>query len=160
MAMLPLIQKEVVDRRKWISEEEIVDVFAISQSMPGVIAINASIYVGTRVAGFAGAVSAAFGVILPAFVSIILVVTLLSFLQGNPVVDKVFAGIRAASAALILQAAIKLGKKAVKSKLDIAIAAISFIIIVFFSVSAVYAILFGAVVGLVAYAYGRSKKNA
>ncbi len=160
MAMLPVIHKEIVDRRKWISEEEIIDVFAISQSMPGVIAINASIYVGYRVSGFAGAVSASLGTVLPAFLSILLVLTLLSSLAGNPVVDKVFAGIRAASAALILRAAINLGKKAVKSKLDIAIAAVSFIIIVFFSVSAMYAILMGALIGLVVYAYGRVRKHA
>lgn len=160
MAMLPVIHREIVDRRQWVSAEEMLDVFAVSQSMPGVIAINASIYVGYRVAGFAGAVAATLGVVLPSFISILLILTILSFVQGNPYVEKALAGIRAAASALILVAAIQLGKKSVKGRLDIAIAAASFLLIVLFDVNVVYAVLMGAAAGLILYVVRRFRKHA
>lgn len=155
LAMLPLIQKEVVDRKKWISEEEIVDVFSICQSLPGVIAINSAIFIGNRVYGFAGAIFAALGVILPAFISIIIVFLALSGIKDSPYVTKVFSGVKAASAALILLSAIKLGRSAIKNKTGIIMAVISFAIIVIFNINAVWAIAFGACVGYFMYLYSR-----
>ncbi len=160
MAMLPVIHKEIVDKNKWMSDEEMLDVFAVSQSMPGVIAINASIYVGFRLAGLPGALAATFGSVLPSFISILLVLTVLSFVQGNAYVERAFAGIRAAAAALILRAAIKLGRQSMKKWLDYAIAAAAFVMIVFFDVSVIYAILMGAAVGLAFHVVGRAKKHA
>lgn len=157
LAMLPLIQKEVVDNRKWIKEDEIVDIFAVSQSMPGVIAVNTSIFVGKNTAGIGGAIIATFGVVLPAFVSIILVLLLLSGLEGNKYAEKVMSGIKAASAALILMAAIKLGESAVKGKAGYIIAAAAFLIIVLFNISAAWAIIFGGAAGYASYLYGRRK---
>lgn len=154
MAMLPVIHKEIVDKRKWMSDEQMLDVFAISQSMPGVIAINASIYVGYHIARLPGALIATFGVVLPSFLSILLILTLLSFVQGNIYVEKALAGIRAAAAALILRSAIHLGIKSMKSKLDITIAAAAFILIVL-GVNVVYAILMGAAAGLALYVVRR-----
>ncbi|MCX7709271.1 MAG: chromate transporter [Clostridia bacterium] len=160
LAMLPLIQREVVDNRSWVAEEEIIDIFAISQSVPGVIAINTSIFVGNKVAGKSGAVAAAFGVILPAFVSIILVVTLLIGLQGNIYVEKVFAGIRAASAGLILLAAIKLGRNAVKGRLGYFIAIAAFLAITIWNIHAAWAIVFGGVAGYGLYLFNGGTKHA
>ena len=151
LAMLPLIQKEVVDKQQWVSEPEILDIFAISQSVPGVIAINSAIFIGKRVAGLKGAVAATFGVVLPAFASIILIVTILMGLRGNKVVEKVFTGIRAASAALILLAALKLGKTAVKGRAGYLIALISFGMIVVFDIHAMWAVIFGGIAGLAAF---------
>ncbi|MDP4143609.1 MAG: chromate transporter [Bacillota bacterium] len=158
LAMLPLIQKEVVDNQHWVEEEEILDVFAISQSVPGVIAINSSIFVGSKVMGLSGAIAAALGVILPAFIAILLVLLVLTGLKNNPYVDKVFAGIRAASAALILLSAIKLGKAAVRTKIDYAVAAAAFVIIVLFNISAAWAVVLGGVVGYGTYLYSGRKK--
>jgi chromate transporter len=151
LAMLPLIQKEVVDKRQWISEPEILDIFAISQSVPGVIAINSAIFIGKRVMGLRGAVVATLGVVLPAFISIILIITILIGLRGNIVVEKVFTGIRAASAALILLAALKLGKTAVKGKAGYFIALISFGMIVIFDIHAMWAVIFGGIAGLTTF---------
>ena len=159
LAMLPLIQKEVVDRKKWISDEEIVDAFAISQSLPGVIAVNSAAIVGKKVLGFWGALVATIGVILPAFISIIIVVTLLSGFNGNPYVQKIFTGIKAASAALILLVAIKLGKSAVKGKLGLLIAAVSFVLIVVFNVFAAWAVVLGGVAGYIGYLYTKERNK-
>lgn len=160
MAMLPVIHKEIVDKNQWMTDEEMIDVFAVSQSMPGVIAINASIYVGYRLAGLPGALAATFGSVLPSFVSILLILTVLSFVQGNPYVERAFAGIRAAAAALILRAAIKLGRQSIKKWTDWAIAAAAFVMIVFFDINVVYAVLMGGVVGLAIHVIGRAKKHA
>ena len=149
--MLPLIQREVVDKRSWVKESEILDIFAISQSAPGVIAINSAIFIGKRVAGLKGAVAAALGVILPSFISIILVITILMGFQGNKVVEKVFTGIKAASAALILLAAVKLGKTAIKGKFGFFIALLSFGMIVIFDIHAMWAVVLGGAAGLAAY---------
>jgi chromate transporter len=154
MAMLPLIQKEVVDQ-KWIDEEEILDIFAISQSVPGVIAINSSMFVGNRVMGFSGAIAASLGVILPAFVSIIVIVIALMKFKNNIYIEKVFSGIKAASAALILLSAISLGKSVLKSKSSYIIAAAAFLIIVILNISAAWAIILGGVSGYVIYVLGR-----
>lgn len=148
LAMLPLIHKEVVDKRHWVNETEILDIFAISQSVPGVISVNSAIFIGNRVAGINGAIAATLGVVLPAFVSIILVITILIGLRGNPIVDKVFTGIRAASAGLILLAALDLGKNAIKGKIGWIIALVSFGIIVIFDIHAMWAIICGGLAGI------------
>lgn len=158
LAMLPLIQKEVVDNQKWVDEEEILDVFAIAQSTPGVIAINSAIFIGNKVMGLSGAVAATIGVTLPAFLSIILIMELLMGIRDSVYVQKVFGGIRAASAALILLSAIKLGKGALKNKAGYVIAAASFLIIVIFNVSAVWAVILGGVSGYGIYVYDRRRK--
>jgi chromate transporter len=157
LAMLPLIQKEVVDKQKWVDEDEILDMFAISQSIPGVIAVNTSIFIGKKVGGYAGAVAAVLGVVLPAFFSITLILMLLMGLQNNPYVGKIFAGIRAASAALILLSAIKLGKAAIKGKTGWLIALLSFFLVVVLNTSAVWAIIFGGTTGCILYLYNRRK---
>ncbi len=157
--MLPLIQKEVVDKQKWMNEEEILDVFAIAQSVPGVIAINSAIFIGKRVAGTWGAISAALGVIIPSFITILVLASLLIKYRENEILDKIFNGVRAASAALILLAAIKLSRKAVKNKWDIAIAVIAFSIIVVFDVHAIWAVLIGASYGIIHCLYRRSAEK-
>ncbi|MGL4369540.1 MAG: chromate transporter [Spirochaetota bacterium] len=159
LAMLPLIQNEAVNKRRWVEEKDIVDIFAISQSLPGVISVNSSIFIGYRVAGFPGAAAAAFGVIFPAFASILLIVTALSFLRGNPVVDRIMGGIKAASAALILIAAVKVGKSAVRGKAGAAVAVLSFIAIIVFKVHAAWTIVFGAAAGYLLYRFSRREKN-
>ncbi|HEX7712602.1 MAG TPA: chromate transporter [Bacillota bacterium] len=154
LAMLPLIHKEVVDNRKWLADKEMVDILAISQSVPGVIAINSAIFVGHRVKGVSGAVAAAIGVTLPAFLSIILILLVLTNLRQNPYVDKAFAGIRAASAALILLSGIKLGQSILKERSGYGIAIVSFIAIAVLNISAVWAIIFGGMAGFILYRNG------
>lgn len=160
LAMLPLIRKTAVDEKGWMTEDEMVDCLAISQSLPGMLAVNTAIYVGYRQKALAGSIAAAFGVILPAFVSIVVILLFLGRIEENPYVLGAFEGIKAASVALIAVAAYKMGKQILKGKLEYLIAVVSFIIIVFAGISAVLAILFGAVAGLAAYWYRRRKGGA
>lgn len=161
LAMIPLIQREVVEKQKWIEEKEILDIFAVAQSAPGVIAVNSSIFVGKKVAGFSGAVAAVLGTVLPAFISIIIILLLLTGLSDNSYVDKFFSGIKAASAALILLSALKLGKQAIINKKGYLIALISFLIIILFNLNAVWAVIFGGTAGYLIFLGDdkRSKHN-
>lgn len=159
LAMLPLIEKEVVEKQKWANEEDTLEIFALSQSLPGVIAVNTSIFIGNKVAGLAGSITALAAITLPAFLSIILVLLVLMQLENNPIVEKVFMGIRAASAALIMLTAIKLGKSAMKDKAGIVIGIASFLIIVIFNISAAWAIILGGAAGYVMYLFNRRASN-
>lgn len=158
-AMLPLIEKEVVDNQKWVSEEEIVDVFAISQSVPGVIAINSSIFIGYKISGYIGAIVAALGVILPSFFIILIIAFLLFNIQDNIYLAKAFTGVRAGVTAMILLSVIKLAKSAVKDKLGMVLAIASFITIVVFDIHAILAIITGGFVGYLVYGLGLLKRK-
>lgn len=147
LAMLPLIQRKVVDKKKWLSEAEMLDCIAIAQSLPGVLAINTATYVGNRKAGFFGALAATVGVILPSFIIIISLVLLLGVIGENTYIDGAFTGIKAAASGLILYSAIKLGKGVAKGWFAWILVIVSFTIIAAFNVSAILVILGGAFLG-------------
>ena len=151
-AMLPLIEREFVQVRGWVNQEEILDVYAIAQSLPGVIAINASICVGYKVAKWKGALAASAGMIIPSFVSILLIAMFLVNIQDNPWIQKAFAGIRAGVAAMILLAAIKLGKAILRNPLAWIIACLSCAALVIGNISAILVIAASALAGFVLYA--------
>lgn len=109
-AMLPIIQREIVDNKKWLGEEEFLDSIAVTNSLPGPLAINCATFVGYKTAGFAGAISAAFGAVLPSFLIILLIALFFGSIKENPVIEYVFAGIRPAVVALIAFALVKLVK--------------------------------------------------
>ncbi len=159
LAMIPLIQKEVSEKKKWIEEEEMLDIFAIAQSTPGVISISVSVFVGKKVAGIKGMFAAALGLVIPAFVSIILVLVLLSGFRDNKHVSNVLSGIKAASAALILLSAIKLGKSSIRGKMGYIIAASAFLLIVVLNMNAAWAVLFGGLAGYLSYFINRRKRK-
>ena len=160
MAMIPLIQGIVVDQRKWMTEEEAVDCIAVSQALPGVIAINMATYIGQKKKGFFGAVMATVGVILPSFIVIILVIKLLHGLGDNSYVNGALTGIKAAATGLIAYSAYKVGKQVLKNGFQWAVAVISFGLIAWFSINAVWAIVAGIAVGLIYTAMTKRKKNA
>lgn len=157
LAMLPLIRKTVVEEKGWMTEEEIVDCFAVSQSLPGVLAINAAMYIGNKKKRIAGSIASAAGVILPAFISILIILLFLGKIEKNMYVQGAFEGIKAASAALIAVAAYKMGKQILKTKQEILIAAVSFGLIVFAGINAIWAVVFGGITGLASYWYRRKK---
>ena len=101
MAMIPQIQQVVVKDKGWLSEEEMVDCIAVSQSMPGVIAINSATYIGRKTNGFSGAAAATTGVITPSFLIIILIVSFLGMVGENHYIQGAFVGIKAAVCGLI-----------------------------------------------------------
>jgi chromate transporter len=156
--MLPLIQRIVTEDKKWMTEAEIIDCFAVCQTLPGVIAINTAIYIGKTRKGFGGAIAAALGIMTPSFVIIILAVTALDAIGDNSYISGAFTGIKAASCGLILYTAFKMGKQVMRGKLTWAIAALSFIMIVFFRITAIWAICAGAAAGLLYMKYRESKE--
>ena len=121
-AMLPVIQGEVVDKKGWLSEEEFLDSIAVTNSLPGPLAINCATFVGYRKAGFAGAVSAALGAVMPSFLIILLIAMFFGRIQENPYVEHVFAGIRPAVVALIAYALVKLVKSMGINAVNVSIA--------------------------------------
>jgi chromate transporter len=149
MAMLPLIHKLVVDDKKWLDEEEAVDCIAISQALPGIIAINSGTYIGKRLCGLPGAIAATIGVIMPSFIIIIAVVSLLGAVSGNAAVEGAFIGIKAAVCGLIIVSAVRLGKKILKDPLTWVLAVMAFIMIAVFDITAIWAIIAGAAAGVV-----------
>lgn len=109
-AMLPIIQQEVVDKKKWLGEEEFLDSIAVTNSLPGPLAINCATFVGYKTAGLPGAVSAALGAVMPSFLIILIIATFFSSIKDNAIVQDIFAGIRPAVVALIAFALVKLVK--------------------------------------------------
>ena len=158
LAMLPLIQKDVIDKYDMLDKETFLDYAALSQTLPGVIALNCGVFVGRKVAGIAGALAAGFGTVLPAFVAMLVVAILLDSIPKTGIIQSVFAGVRSASAALILYSAISLGSKNFKKPFPIALIALSFVIVLFFNVSAFWVILCAALAGL-AYKMTRERKS-
>jgi chromate transporter len=151
-AMIPLIEREVISNKGWIkNDEEIIDVFAVSESIPGAIAINSSTFVGYKIAGRNGAIAAMMGVVLPSFIIITLIATFFSKFQDNEIVKAAFMGIRSAVVALILMAAIKVGKKAIRDKLATVITIATVVLILILDIHAIFTIIGGALVGLIVY---------
>lgn len=149
MAMIPLIQDIVVNRKHWMSDEEAVDCIAVSQGLPGVIAINMATYIGQQKKGLPGAVAATVGVILPSFIIIILVIKVLKGFGDNRYVSGALTGIKAAATGLIAVAAWRLGKQVLRGPFQWVLAVGAFAAIAFFGVNAVWAILAGIAAGLI-----------
>jgi chromate transporter len=156
-AMIPIIQQEIVEKKKWIEEEEFLDIIAISQGSPGPIAINASIFIGYRLKGLKGAITCMLGTALPSFMIILLIAMMFFQYRNNPIVEKVFLGIRPAVVALIASAVYKMYKSSQIKGIRILIAIASMLVIVFTNISPVYLILVGGI-GAIFY-YGRRAKD-
>ncbi len=148
-AMLPMFQRELVEKRKWETEENLMDYYAIAQCTPGVIAVNTATLVGYKQKGTIGAVAATVGVVLPSFIIIAIIAALLTNFADLPMVKYAFLGIRACVCALILDAVIKLGKKAIRDIPTIIIAILVFICTCFFNISPIVLVVIAAVAGLI-----------
>ncbi len=146
--MLPLIQKAVVEEYRWMSEDDMIDCIAVCQSMPGVVAINTSTYVGYKRQGLLGSIFATLGTITPSLVIIILAVMFLRTAGENRYIEGGFKGVKAASCGMILYSAYRLGKQVFKSKFAWAVGIVSFSMIALFGITALWGIIFGALAGL------------
>jgi len=140
-AMIALFQREVVQRKRWIEEKEFLELLAIAQSSPGPIALNTAIFTGYRTKGVWGSVAAGLGMALPSFIAIMLVVYFFTDFKEQPVVERVFKGIRPAVVALIAAPLWTMGKGAGISLKTIWIPAGVVLLIAFMGISPVYVIL-------------------
>lgn len=153
-AMIPIIEKEMCEKHKWLKGEEILDIFAISESTPGPIAINSATFVGFRVAGVLGSFCATLGVVLPSFIVISLISLILAEFSSLEPVKYAFVGIRAGVLALVIKAFYSMYKKCPKNLFSYiimfgAFAASLFIDILGLDISVIYIIISCAVIGLV-----------
>lgn len=120
-AMLPILQREVVENKKWAAEEEIMDYFAIGQCTPGIIAVNTATFIGQKKKGILGGIAATLGVVFPSLIIISILAGVIRTFSSVPIVEHAFGGIRICVCILILNAVIKLYQKAVVDKPTLAI---------------------------------------
>lgn len=147
-AMLPMLQKEVVDKKKWASEEELMDYYAIGQCTPGVIAVNTATFIGYKISGILGAVFATFGVIFPSLIIITVIALFLQNFAHLSVVQHAFSGITVCVCVLILSAVIRLGKKSITDAAGIFIFLLVFILSIIFDLSPVILVIIAGFLGV------------
>ncbi|QZY53976.1 chromate transporter [Crassaminicella profunda] len=146
-AMIPLIQEEIVEKNKWIEENEFIDIIALAQTIPGALAINTSTYIGYRLFGLKGALLGCIGTMLPSVVIIMIVAAFFTQFQNNMWVESIFRGIRPAVVALIVAAVMKLGKTLPKSILNIGWVIGSVLCITLFHIHPILVIVFSGSLG-------------
>lgn len=154
LAMLPVIKRDVVDKYKMMPEEEFLEYATLSQTLPGVIALNCASFVGRRVGGIIGMMVAGLGATISAFVLMILATILLQFIPQEGPVAGAFQGIRIASSAFILSAAFTLGKHNIKNFFGIILMLAAFLFVMFTNISAPIVVLTAGAAG---YFYHRFK---
>lgn len=148
-AMIPLIQREIVEKKHWITDEDLMDITAIAESTPGPIAINTATFVGYRSGGFFGALFATLGIVLPSFAIILAVSFALREFQSVKAVQYAFFGIRAGVLALIVKALWLMYRQSPKGWLAYLILFSAFILTAFFNVNVFYVIIGCAIFGLI-----------
>lgn len=149
LAMLPMLQNEVVDKRQWATEEELLNYYAIGQCTPGIIAVNTATFIGYKQKGIIGAIVATAGIVAPSLIIIMVIAAFLKNFMEIKMVQYAFGGIRVAVAALVVQAVIKLWKTGVKDLLGIILFIIAFIISAVLGLSPVWLVIAGIVIGIV-----------
>jgi len=150
-AMIPIMQREVVDVKHWVTDEDIVKLLVISESTPGVIAVNAATYIGYHIGGFWGSLAATVGVVVPSFAIITLITFFYEQFKALVWVEYAFQGLRAAVAVIILNAVFKLTKKGENGLFGIVVLILAFLVATFTDLSAILIILLSALAGI---AYG------
>lgn len=155
--MLPLLEREVVDKKGWASHEEILDYYAIGQSTPGIIAINTSTFCGYKVGGNIGGIVASLGFISPSIIIISIIAKFLQSFSHLAIIQHAFAGIRVAVCALVFYSVLKMIKKDANTGLKFMVFILTFVAIGFLSISPIVVVITVGVFGIL---LGRGKKNA
>lgn len=150
MAMLPMLQREIIEKRKWATTEEMTDYYAIGQCTPGIIAVNTATFVGNKCAGTAGGIVATFGVVFPSLVIITFLALIIERFSHLAIVQSAFSGIQVAVCVLILNSMMKLRKTSVVDRLTEMIFLAVLFISIFSNVSPVAFVLLSAFTGILA----------
>lgn len=148
-AMLPILQREIVENKKWGTEEELADYYAIGQCTPGVIAVNVGTFIGRKIAGNIGGVAATLGVVFPSVVIITLLAGVIEYYSSLEWVGHAFAGIRVCVCVLIFNAVIKLFKKAIIDKKTLAVYLIILGCSLVLKISPVVFVIFAGIAGII-----------
>ena len=149
MAMLPILEREVVQNKHWATEEELVDYFAIGQCTPGIIAVNTATFIGQKQAGIIGGIVATLGIVFPSLIIITALAGVINSFSHLAWVQHAFAGIRVCVCVLIFNAVVKLWKKSVVDKKTLALYALILLASLLTDLSPVIFVLFAAVSGIV-----------
>ncbi len=157
-AMLPILQREIVEKNKWVSDEELVDYFAIGQCTPGVIAVNTATFVGQKKAGTLGGILATLGVVFPSLIIISLLAGAIEAFSHLEWVQHAFGGIRICVCVLILNAVVKLLKKSVVDKITAIIFIVVTLLAFFTSLSPVIFVVIAAIIGIALSVKGGKQK--
>lgn len=155
-AMVPLIENEIVTRRKWIEPNDFIDLLAIAQSAPGILAVNISIFIGYRLRGIRGSIVTALGTVLPSFLIILLVALFFHNFKDNVIVERIFKGIRPAVVALIAAPTFSMARSARINRYNIWIPVVSALLIWLLGFSPIWVII---IAGTGGYIYGKFKAN-
>ncbi len=147
--MLPMLQKEVVDVKGWVSDEDMVNYYALAQSIPGAIAINTSTMVGYQLKGLRGAFCSTAGMVTPSLLIIMLIASFFGRIHDNAIVASVFNGVRVAVFAIMVMAVIRIGKKVIKSIWGILLAIGAFTLVAYLKISPFYVILGSIILGII-----------
>ena len=149
LAMMPMMQKELVDKKKWITEEELIDYYAVGQSTPGIIAANVATFVGYKQYGIIGGIVATLGMVTPSLVIIMILANLINSISDYPMVQKALNGINVAVAALLTSVIVRFAQKTIKNVWNALFMGIAFILIFFFHVPSFIVILCAIATGII-----------
>lgn len=150
LAMLPMLKREVVERHHWVTEEEILDIYAIGQCTPGIIAVNTATYVGYKERGILGGIVATMGMISPSILIICLIASVMQSFITNPIVMHALAGIRIVVCSLMINTVITMAKKGIVDRLGILLFIGAFILVVCSPIPTVVIIIIAACIGIIA----------
>lgn len=148
MTMLPMLQREIVQTEKWVTDEEIIDMYALSQGLPGIIAVNVAAFIGHRKKGIPGAIAAGLGIISPCIIIITIIAMFLKNFENNVILKNAFAGISVGVTALIFNSVVKLWNKSILDKLCIIIYIVMLLLMLLLNISPIVLVLLGAAVGI------------
>ena len=149
--MIPLIEQEIVGRRRWISSDDFSETLALAQSAPGPISINSAVFVGYKTRGFKGVLATVFGTVIPPFIVILLVAIFFYDIRNNEAVERIFNGLRPAVVALIAVPVVNMLKKKNFAWNVVLIAAVAAIAISVLNISPIYVIILAAIGGIIYY---------
>ena len=151
MAMIPLMTRIAVEDKKWVTEEEMLDCIAISQAVPGVVAINTATYIGYKKAGFKGGIFATFGVIAPSFLIILALANVINTVSDNKYIQGAFTGIKACVTGLVAVVAYNIGKQTLSHWFHWFLAIMAFIGVVLLKINAIIVVIIAAILGICYY---------
>ena len=159
LAMMPIMQRELIEKRGWVSEEELIDYFAIGQSTPGIIAVNVATFVGYKKLGWLGGIIGTLGVVTPSWVIIMLLAGAISSVDKYPLAQRALRGIDVAVAALLTSVIVKFTKKTIKNFWNALFMLLAFALIYFFKVQSVWIILSSLIIGCLLTLYKQKKQK-
>ena len=149
LAMMPMMQAELIEKRKWITDEELIDYYAVGQSTPGIVAVNVATFVGYKQMGIIGGIFATLGMVTPSLVIIMILASLINSINDFPIIQKALKGINVAVAALLTSTIINFMKKTIRKFTNAIFMLISFLLVFVLKLPSFWIILFALLIGVV-----------